>query len=68
VVVGRIRQVVVHGRDISMQSQSVLSKTGVDDRWLSIPGVVQSRFYCTGNPVVFMTSLENPPPTPGNVI
>jgi len=38
-VAGHVRQVVVNGRDVSMQSQSVLSTMVIDGRWSSIPGV-----------------------------
>ena len=48
-VAGRVRQVVVDGRDFSMRNQSVLSKVVVNARWSSMAGVAQNRFYCTCN-------------------
>jgi len=47
VVTGHIMQVVVDGRDISVQSQSVLSETVVDVWWSSTPGVAQTSFHYT---------------------
>jgi len=46
-VAGRVRQVVVDGRDCSMGKQSVLTKLVINARWSSMAGVAQDRFYCT---------------------
>ena len=61
VVVGHVRLAVVDDRDVSIQSQSILSKKVADDRLFPFPGLLKPGFTVSYKSFTKMIHNEQPP-------